>query len=177
MSKRKEKVLLKRYQKGDHQAAFELAHLLASTYQYSRYKEIIRYFKIGASVGISEAMLWLGFVYEEDWNPLKSKKKSFDWFKLAAEANHPEACNRLAVMYEGGVDAPKNLKLAIYWYKKGATLGGVLAQINLALNYEKGVGVRKNLSKALNWYEVAKLQKNSVAIYKVRKIKKELAIR
>jgi TPR repeat protein len=101
----------------------------------------------------SEAMFWLGKIYELGLGVKKDATKELDWYRKAAEAGHREGM----VEYGWTRYREKDFEGAFKWFDKAAKQGSPEALLSLGWLYSKGQGVSSmNRPKAVElWREAA----------------------
>jgi len=113
----------------------------------------IRYYRMAADIGYSEAMVNLGVMYYEGVGVGVDRNVAFGYYKMAAEKANASALNDLGVMYFEAV--PPDYISAARFFKQSADLGFVNGQINLANMYYEGYGTPKHYPTAFNYYQLA----------------------
>ncbi len=81
-------------------------------------------FQQAADLGFSDAMNYLGLIYEEGTIVPKDIKKAIVWFYKALEADNKNvhACYNIARMYFDGCGVPQDIDKAFKYYKAAATM-------------------------------------------------------
>jgi len=102
-----------------------------SLYEKERYGGALICFTNAAREGKSDAMVWLGKMYEEGKGVEQDYSKAMDWYIKAANIGNPDAMNNLGVMYHNGKDIGKNYDCARSWYQKAINAGCDVAKKNL----------------------------------------------
>ena len=105
----------------------------------------------GAERGESDAMYWLGRVYEMQ----RDYQKSTDLFRRASEKGNPYATRALAGAYAHGDGDEHDLDEAVRLWRIAATAGIAGAQVSMGVAYEQGWGGNRDLVAAYVWYAVA----------------------
>lgn len=108
--------------KGDAQAQFELAELLALGHHSEaepNIKEAIDWYTQAADKGHVQAQFTLGWLYFSgghiDCAVAKDFAKSAEWFQKAAAQNHAKSQYLLGTMYASGLGVTKNKIEAYVW--------------------------------------------------------------
>jgi|SRR6267154_30568 len=112
-----------------------------------------------AEQGDTEAQLWLGVAYEENWFGTTDEKEALKWYQKAAESGNPDSQVELGQKYEDGEGVEQSFKLAAEWYRKAAehvpNLGGTGQGRNrLGLVYMEGLGVPMDYVQAYSWFSL-----------------------
>ena len=124
------------YQKGDFEAAVQLARPLAAE-------------------GDARAQSTLGFEYYRGRGASQDYNEAIKWFRRAADQGDASAQFHLGVMFSDGRDVPQDYAEAAKWHRLAAYRGDAPAQYNLGLSYAKGeVGEPDNIS-AYVWFNLA----------------------
>jgi len=98
--------------------------------------------------GNSQAMLYLGLLYEAGQGVTKNINKAIEYWKKASELGSGMASGILAEMYQKGNGAARNINEAFKWYKKAADMGNVQAKgLNIAIQ-QGSIKLSGNGSKA-----------------------------
>jgi hypothetical protein len=105
----------------------------------------------GAERGYSDAMYWLGRVYEMQ----RDYQKSTDLFRRASDKGNPYATRALADAYFHGDGVEHDLAEAVRLWRIAATAGVAGAQVSMGVAYEQGWGGSRDLVAAYAWYAVA----------------------
>ncbi|MCM1133039.1 MAG: sel1 repeat family protein [Ruminococcus flavefaciens] len=131
---------------------------LGENYYYGKngykqnYKEAVKWYKLSAEKGNSEAQFSLGWCYHFGDGIVRDYKKAFEWYTKSAEQGDEAGKYGLASIYLLGSGATKNLKKAFDLYKESAENDYLAAEYKLAYMYENGIGTEKNLIEAVRWY-------------------------
>jgi len=99
-----------------------------------------------AKAGHSEAMFFLGAIYEDE---KKDAEKAIEWYEKAVNAGDSDAMFFLGSIYE---DKKNDVEKAIEWYKKAANAGDSDAMFFLGSIYED---TKNDAEKAIEWYKMA----------------------
>lgn len=123
-------------------------------------KEAIKYLKLAADEGHSQAAFTLGYHLSAS-NP----KEAVVYLQKAAEKGHPEALFEMGIAYAEGTLVAKNDKRAAESYYQAAKQGHVDAAVGLAVLYLQGKGVPHDLKKGVSLLEEAANKGNASAQY------------
>ncbi len=132
----------------------------------------MRYFKLSADQGDSEAQLKLGLTYYEyendgdlehyrangipDEKYFDDLKRAFEYFEKAAYHGNLDALEQITFSYEDGKRFLQNPESIFNCFKNKTTSGsGEYYFYAVASCYELGIGVKKNMSEAIKYYKVA----------------------
>lgn len=121
------------------------------------------YFKEAFDAGREDALIPLGFLYEQ----LKEYEKAFECYKKGAELKLVNCYNNLGCSYMNGRGTKQNARLAFIYFQKAANEGISEGQFNLGCSYEYGRGTPVNKEKAFYWYTKAAKQDNVDAIFNI----------
>jgi len=102
----------KRYQAGDHAAAFNL------------------YLAV-ATAGNTRAMYNVAMLYESGAGVERHPGNAMKWYRKAADAGVTEAMNRMGLLFERGDGTPADIGEALRWYRRAAAGGNKLAAGNI----------------------------------------------
>ena len=136
-----------------------------SLFLEEKYGEAYEFFMKAAELGSAEAMLGLGYMYQDGEGVEQDSKKALEWYEKAAEQGNASAMSNLGCMYQDGEGVEQDYKKALEWYEKAAEQGNASAMNNLGYMYNHGEGVEQDSKKALEWYEKAAEQGEATAMY------------
>lgn len=115
------------------------------------YIKALKYYKIAAERGNSDAMNNIGIMHESGKGVVQDKYEAVKWFKKAAEAGQTTAQITLGEYYENGYGGlPNDISLAKYWYQKAADKGWGKAKRKLEELNATGANKQDNTDNALN---------------------------
>lgn len=142
----------------------EAQHLLGIRYEYGDgapqdYGEAIRWIRLSAEQGYSEAQYDLAASFYRDMN----NAEAIHWWRLAAEQGHAWSQFNLGGMYGFGEGVPQDDTEAAKWYLLSASQGHAGAQLNLGFNYRDGRGVPQSLVTSYMWLSLAAVQGDGMA--------------
>jgi len=139
---------------------------MAGLYEQGRYiqkdyKEALRYYRMSADLGDSEAAFMVGHYYQMGRAGEGKKKYALGWYKKAATAGHSNAQVRTAILYHFPKDGSQpNLKLAKEWYNKAYKQGNADAMWRLGAMQEDKGKTPRNLTIAAKYYREAAIKKS-----------------
>jgi len=108
-------------------------------YEQGEYGEALNCLKKAAREGKSDAMVWLGKMYEDGKGVGQDYSKAMEWYIKAANMGDPDAMNNMGAMYHEGKGIGKNYNCARGWYQKAINAGCDVAKNNLSrLLYAQG---------------------------------------
>lgn len=122
------------------------------------FKEVIAWFKGAADRGDSDAMYYIGLLYErredKEWN----SEDAVLWYRKAADLGNADAMYRLGVLsYNGHVGPGRERDCrheeATLWFTKAADLGNTDAMYRLGAIHEGAF--EKGYEEAMSWYRKA----------------------
>lgn len=125
-------------------------------------KKALKWFKLAASRGLSDAQAVLGDMYLEGQGIQKSYKEAIKWYKLAAQQKDADSNHNLGYMYEGGLGVNRSLKIALEYYKIAAKQGIARSQNRLGAEHETGGGLPQDYNLAVKWYRLAAKQDDAM---------------
>ncbi len=105
----------------------------------------------------SEALLQLGFMYDEGLGVEQDYIQARKFYQESALLGNASSQFNLAYMYDEGLGVERDYALAKTWYEKAASQQHPYAENNLGYMYEKGLGVKQDYQKAKQWYKKAAL--------------------
>jgi TPR repeat protein len=111
------------------------------------YKQAIKWYRLAAVQGHSDACISLGRIYWEGRGVARDHTASMKWFKKGAALGGASAMYLVGLNIES--DEPSE---AANWYRQAAAKGEANAMRSLGELYGQGKGVRQDDSTALTWY-------------------------
>ena len=114
------------------------------------YEEAIKYFKMAASMGISEAEYQIAECLQEI-KP-NNMPEIFEWYLKAANHGFERAYYDVALSYANGYGTKQNFSEAFSWAQKGCECKDARSTELMGEFYECGVGIEKDYSKAFEYY-------------------------
>lgn len=136
-------------------------------YDYKKYDQAVKWFRLSADQGYAPAQYYLGECYywgKEDY------EEAAKWYRLAAEQDFTEAQYRLGYLYLNGKGVRIDYYEGVKWTRLAAEKGYSSAQNNMGWCYENGNGVPQNYSEAVRWYKLAAKQNSSYAIKQLKRL-------
>ena len=122
----------------------------------NQFSEALALFQLSASTGNSEALYWVGLIYNNGWGVSQNYTQAISWYRKAAEAGNAKAMTNLGVMYEKGHGLRMDLTQAVRWYQKAADADDENGMNNLGVMYENGSGgLPQDDIQAISWYRKA----------------------
>jgi tetratricopeptide (TPR) repeat protein len=97
--------------------------------------EALKWFKVSAEKGNSDAMLQIGYMYLNGEGVVKNNKEAFEWFKKASEKSNKYATFQIGKMYWDGTYVNTNQNIAKIWFREAALQGNEKASDFLEKNY------------------------------------------
>src|SRR5262245_58989130 len=107
------------YERGDYRAAF------------AEFQEL-------ANNGDSQAMLWLGYLYQEGQGTIQDYSEAMNRFRMAADLGEPQAYYYVGRIYANGYGVPADAIEAVRWYRRAADLGNAYGEFALGQAHERG---------------------------------------
>jgi uncharacterized protein len=115
----------------------------------------LRWLRLAASNGESDAQQNLGGLYEEGKGVVQDYSEALRFYRLAADAGNARAQYSLGTMYLSGSGVPKNDIEAEKWIRLAADQGWGIAQLRLGMMYlDKGAGPQNDISAHM-WMNLA----------------------
>ena len=96
-------------------------------------QEAVRWYKMAASQGLSDAQNNLGFMYMNGYGIQQDTEKALSLFKKAANQGNAKAQFTLGLMHKEGKGVPQDYIKAYMWFKLADTTGSILVD---PLNFE-----------------------------------------
>ncbi len=119
--------------------------------------EAARWFRKGAELGNSRAMLGFGNALESGQGVPMDKKQAVEWWTKAAEQGEPLAMNRLGEHFNSDA-GDRDIRLAMDWWQKAAEHDIPEAMTNLGIHHAAGTLGEKSVEKAVAlWRKAADL--------------------
>ncbi len=116
--------------------------------------------------GSTDAMVNLGWMYEQGKIVAKNEAEALKQFKKAAESGDHYAQNWLGYAYrEGALGLTQDFEQAKNWYTKSIENGNIPALNALGWMYEHGKGIPKDEAKAVELFKKAADAQNATGIY------------
>ena len=131
------------------------------------FKEAVKWFRLAADKGNTEAMGFLGAIFVDGGNGVaQDYREAAKWYKLASQKGDVDAQAALGhIFYNGGPGVTQDYKEAAKWYRLAANKGNPEAEFRLGFMNYNGEGVTQNYKEALKWYRLAADQRNAQAQY------------
>jgi TPR repeat protein len=125
-------------------------------------------FEAAADAGSSEAMTYLGYMYDNGRGAAQDYAIARAWYERASAAGSVTAKTNLGILYANGhgLAAPDPVQ-ARSWYEKAAAGKDANAMNHLAVLYAEGSGVERNYPMAFHWYQAAANLGDSNARYQI----------
>ena len=146
----------------------EIEELFARCHKYGRGTKIdndeaLKWYKIAADKGDSDALLWMGFFHETGDTLEQDDSEAFKYYQLSAEKGNRLGIWKLGKCYEQGVGTEPDSETAYKLFKESAEKDCSFAQYDLGECYEMGFGTATDQRKAIYWYRKAAAQGNENA--------------
>lgn len=143
------------YFKKSYESGFKIgttALMLGACYQLGKgvknHPEALKYYKIAADNGNTDAYLLIGYLYYYGGSGMKRDyPQAMVWFKQSAEQGNAAAMNMIGEMYWFGRGVKRNSELRNYWWQQAAVRGNERAKHHLEV---MNVDVLGELSNTLN---------------------------
>jgi hypothetical protein len=119
------------------------------------FKEAMKWFNKAAERGDTNALNWLGNMYQDGKGVSVNYEEALRLYTKAAARGNASAMNNLGTMYNRGQGVDVNFKEAMKWFNKAAERGDTNALDWLGNMYRDGEGVSVNYKEAFRWYQMA----------------------
>jgi TPR repeat protein len=131
------------------------------------FKEAMKWFRLAADKGNTEAMNFLGALFHDGGNGVaQDYREAVKWYKLAAQKGDANAQETLgAIFYDGDAGVAQDYKEAAKCYRLAADKGSREAELRLGYMNYNGQGVTQDYKEALKWYRLAADQGDAQAQY------------
>ena len=157
------KLLIKKAEKGDEDAQYQLAEMYAEAQGVDQdYAKASQWASKAADQGNAKAQYRLASIMYMGLNGERLKPQALQLFmkarvglELLAKNNDSDAKSKLGILFARGIGVQKDLKQAAKLFKEAAKAGFVKAQSDLAGAYLMGRGVERNPTTAGYWFEKA----------------------
>jgi len=134
---------------------FQIATRADAAYARQDYATAAPLYQQLAATGRTDAMIWLGHMYEEGLGVVRSDPQAVIWYRMAAEKGDAMGMTNLASMYEDGRGVAQDDAQAVAWFRKAADVGEPSGMNDLGIMYESGRGVTQDQAQAVGWYRKA----------------------
>jgi TPR repeat protein len=124
-----------------------------------------------ADKGDVEALVALGWMFQEGMGKAQDHPKALDYYLQAADSEYGPAMNQLAIVYRDGKAGDKNPAEASKLFQKAAEGGYAEAQVNFGELFDDYTGKKgsgpKDFGRAQQWYQRAAEQGHGRALYRL----------
>lgn len=141
-------------QRGDPQYIVDYATALEASGKDEDLARAAVLYETAANAGHLEAMVSLGFLYQNGSGVPQDLPRAVALYQPAAEAGHPRALNNLGLLYARGDGVNQDYDLAVKLFAAAADAGLTEAMTNLGVMYENGLGVPHSEEKAAELYRL-----------------------
>ena len=122
-------------------------------------------YRRAADMGDSEAMVYLGHLYNWGRGIRQDDHEALKWYRKAADLGDADGQMWLGNMYSKGQGVPQNFVEATAFYRKAAEQNHAMGQRLLGLSYLEGEGVKKDPAEAVEWLLKSAEQEDGGAQY------------
>lgn len=126
-----------------------------SAYNGQRYEAALHPLEGAADKGNSEAMTYLGLMYDRGYGVAQDYNEARQWYQKAADKGNALAMKNIGNLYVDGHGVPQDYQQARQWWQKSADAGSADAVNNLATSYSNGQGVPRDYQKARDLFRKA----------------------
>ena len=124
-----------------------------------------------AGKGDVEAMVALGWMFQEGMGKVQDHAKALGYYQDAAESEYGPAMTQLAIVYRDGKAGDKNPAEATKLLQKAAEVGYAEAQVSFGELFDEYTGKKgtgpKDFGRAQQWYQKAAEQGHGRALYRL----------
>lgn len=155
-------------------SAWNLAHIYENSAPPLRdFEKAVHFKKVAASLGDSNAMIYLGKDYSVGNLGLEPNGDlAVKYFTMAADKGHVDAHAQLAVFYLNAKPPHQDYKKMIFHSKKSITRGNIATGYGIIGEaYLKGLGVEKNEDTAIRYLSEAAKHGNQYAVFHLASLK------
>ncbi len=124
-------------------------------YDAKYYEYAVKWLKLSASSGETEAANHLGWMYHNGKGVNVDEVESFKWYNSAAQSAHPLALYNIGLSYVYGRGVKRDINQGLLALRMAADKGVPEACYDLGRIYEEGSIVEKNMEKASYFYKKA----------------------
>jgi len=142
----------------------------------AKWDEALRWYRIAAAQGNSEAEYYIGDAYSRGLEDSPDEAAAIKWYQRAAAKGNFDALNHLGDMYLNGyddsdevspVEVPQDYPQAMRWFRLAAAKGDTYAMTNLGEMYSEGYGTAKDYAEAMRWYRLAADKGDTTGLFEV----------
>ncbi|MBV8880121.1 MAG: sel1 repeat family protein, partial [Planctomycetaceae bacterium] len=124
-----------------------------------------------AGKGDVEALVALGWMFQEGMGKAQDARKALDYYQEAADSDYGPAQNQLAIVHRDGRAGDKNPAEASRLFQKAAEGGYAESQVNFGELFDEYTGKKmtgpKDFGRAQQWYQKAAEQGHGRALYRL----------
>ncbi len=113
------------------------------------YATALKLAELSATSGLSDAQVFLGFMYEKGLGVNEDINKAISWYAKASELGNHQAQVLMGLLYEKGKGVPLDFNKAAEQYKNAMDNGSRRALVRLAVLYSDGRGVPMDRQKSI----------------------------
>lgn len=133
---------------------------LGVAYWYGRgvvqdYAEAVKWFRLAAEAGDSEAQRGLGNAYWSGNGVEQDYRQAVEWYRRSSELGNRTATTSLGTAYHLGRGVKTDFAKAVEWYRSAAEAGDSWGMHRLGIAYYYGHGVEKDLFESVKWNRLA----------------------
>ena len=124
-----------------------------------------------AGKGDVEALVALGWMFQEGMGKAQNPQKALDYYQEAADSDYGPAMTQLAIVFRDGKAGDKNPAEASKLLQKAAEGGYAEAQVSFGELFDEYTGKKaagpKDFGRAQQWYQKAAEQGHGRALYRL----------
>src|SRR5262245_33896716 len=126
-----------------------------AAYEGGAYGAAFAEFRELAQSGDSQAILWLGYLYQEGQGTAQDYAAAMENFRMAADLGEPLAFFYIGRLYSDGLGVQKDAVEAVRWFRRAAERGSAYGEFAVGQAHESGDGAPRDRRAARRWYQAA----------------------
>jgi len=126
-----------------------------TAYEGGAYGAAFAEFRELAQSGDSQAILWLGYLYQEGQGTAQDYAAAMENFRMAADLGEPLGFFYIGRMYSEGLGVQRDAVEGVRWYRRAAERGSAYGEFAVGQAHESGDGAPRDLRAARRWYQAA----------------------
>jgi TPR repeat protein len=126
-----------------------------TAYEGGAYGAAFAEFRELAQSGDSQAILWLGYLYQEGQGTTQDYAAAMENFRRAADLGESLGFFYIGRLYSDGLGVQRDAVEAVRWFRQAAERGSAYGEFALAQAHESGDGAPRDLRAARRWYQAA----------------------
>lgn len=114
--------------------------------------ELVRLAERAVAAGSLDAVVLLGYAYEQDIVWSRNEAAAFSLYLQAAKAGCAEGMVKVGMYYQFGTHVAQNWGKALKWYLRAAETWDAYAMFRAGYVYDEGPQELRNTDRAIYWY-------------------------